>query len=391
MPFLRKYLRPLSLAAALLAAGTLQAAPDEDARAAYDRGDFDTAYQIWSELAAQNDGRAQYALGVMHATGSGREQDPVKAFEWFSKAAENGHIKAMYNLGIAYWTGQGTLQDRQEATHWWRMAAERGDVVSQYNLGVAYYNGLGVDQDLVEAARWIRSAAEQNYETAVELLPALESKLRESAPAEESGAVTEVTANEPSSGPADSATADGGQQAAESTAARGGDAGAGETAGGTTESAPERTIDVNFTAAFVQAAEAPVYAVNSDNAPVIDKLSQGTPVKVVETRGGWTQVEAASGFKLWVFGRYVSGDGANARIDGSGVRARSLPSTGDNSVSPGQFKDKDAVTLLKTEGDWKYVQAPPHLHAWVRSRDIRVLDKATESWADRWTQDGGTL
>ncbi len=378
MPFFRKHLRSLTLIAAILAVGAAEGAPDDDARAAYDRGDFEAAYQIWSDLAEQNDGRAQYALGVMHATGSGRDKDPVKAFEWFSQAAENGHLKAMYNLGIAFWTGQGTLQDREEATHWWRMAAERGDVVSQYNLGVAYYNGLGVEQDLVEAARWIRSAAEQNYETAVELLPALEEKLRETVPAtaDTTTATTAVAAAEPA--------APAGTDAAQPVES--GDAGRTQA-----DAAAERTIEVDFTAGFVQSAEAAVYATRSDNAPVIEKLAQGTPVKVIETQGGWTRIEAADGFKLWVFGTYVSGDGDSARINGQGVRARSLPSTADNSVSPGQFDDDDPVTVIRTEGDWTYVQAPPHLHAWVKSGDISVLDDATESWADRWKQRGGSL
>ncbi len=383
MPFYYKHLRSLTFVAAVLVASAAQATPDEDARAAYDRGDFATAYQIWNELAAQNDGRAQYALGVMHATGSGRDKDPVKAFEWFSKAAENGHIKAMYNLGIAYWTGQGTLQDRQEATHWWRMAAERGDVVSQYNLGVAYNNGLGVEKDLVEAARWIRSAAEQNYETAVELLPALEQKLRESAPADGGTTGTSVASSEPAGAAASSAPSTAGASVAADTASAEPDP--------APAPAPDPTIDVDFTAGFVQVAEASIYAANDDDAPVLEKLAQGTPLKIIQRRGDWTEVEAASGFKLWVYGTYVKGDGANAKIDGDGVRARSLPSTGAKSVSPGKFKDNDPVTVLKSEGDWKHVQAPAHLHAWVRSSDVRIMDSATESWADRWKQGGGSL
>ena len=125
--------------------------------------------------------------------------------------------------------------------------------------------------------------------------------------------------------------------------------------------------------------------------PVIDNLAEGTPVKIVETRGDWAKVEAAGGFKLWVFGRFVSGTGTDARISGTGVRARSLPSTAENSASPGQFKDNDRVTLIRTEGDWKYVQAPNHLHAWVRSANLTPLDKATRAWADRWTEAGGSL
>jgi uncharacterized protein len=383
MSLLSTYLRRFVLIAILMFAGAAHAQPDEEARTAYESGDFVTAYRIWSELAEQNDGRAQYALGVMYATGSGREPDSGMAFEWFSKAAENGHLKAMYNLGIAYWTGEGTLEDKNEATHWWRMAAERGDIVSQYNLGVAYYNGLGVDQDLVEAARWIRSAAEQNYETALELLPALEEKLRETRPVDSTVATSsngQVATNTDASGD----TQVDGTQDTSSTAPS-------DTESATSESATDRTIDVSFVVGSIQSDSASVYAINNSGAPVIENLVQGTPVKVIESGNGWTKIEAASGFKLWVFGTYVSGEGENARITGDGVRARSLPSTADNSASPGQFNNNDTVTVLKTEGDWKYVQSPPHLHAWVQSSDVTVLDNATESWADRWRAAGGSL
>lgn len=385
MPLNFKHLRLLALTAGLLAAAAVQGAPDDDARAAYDSGDYDTAYRIWSELAEQNDGRAQYALGVMHATGNGRDKDPAKAFEWFSKAAENGHLKAMYNLGVSYWTGQGTLEDRAEAAHWWRMAAERGDVVSQYNLGVAYYNGLGVDQDLVEAARWIRSAAEQDYEVAVELLPTLEEKLRETAaaPAEESGTpVAEGSGAAASGAEVSQAEAGAAAEPAEPSPTTSTQAG---------QASEDPVIDVDFTTALVQADEAPVYAANDASAPVIDKLSRDTALKVVERRGDWVKVESASGFPLWVFGTYVSGDGEDARVTGNGVRARSLPSTSDQSVSPGQFRENDRVAVIRAEGDWKYVQAPSHLHAWVRAGDIRLQERATQSWADRWTAAGGSL
>ena len=371
MPFQFKYLNVLIVILSLLATDALLAAPDDEARAAYDQGDYATAHRIWSELAEQNDGRAQYALGVMHATGNGREKDQGKAFEWFEKAAQNGHLKAMYNLGIAYWTGQGAPENRAEAARWWRSAAERGDVVSQYNLGVAYYNGLGVEQDLVEAARWIRSAAEQDYETAKELLPALEEKIREAAPAEK---VAESPGESSGTTPVGSSTT------------------TGTTDETTRDTAPaERTIAANFTAAFVATDNASIYALNRANAPVIERLGEGLPVKVIDSGGGWTRIEAPDGFKLWVFGTYVKGDGDNARISGQGVRARSLPSTGEQSVSPGRFKENDRVKVLKTEGQWKYIQAPAHLHAWIKSDQLSVLQAPTESWAEQWRRFGGSL
>ncbi|GJL82718.1 MAG: hypothetical protein DHS20C01_23520 [marine bacterium B5-7] len=380
MPVRKKFIESIALTLLLFVASNAGASPDDDARAAYDSRDYATAYQIWSDLAEQNDGRAQYALGVMSATGSGREKNPTEAFEWFSKAAENGHVKAMYNLGIAYWTGVGTLEDHEEATHWWRMAAERGDMVSQYNLGIAYYNGMGVNQDIVEATRWIRASAKQNYVTAIELLPTLEEKLRETTPVADTASTT--TAEESAS--TAPATPPG---SAPSTTADVSD----------TSNAPatgmesDKPIDADLTAGFVKVESAEVRADATPNAPVLEQLPRGAPVKVIESRQGWSHVEAPGGFKMWVFGKYVTGDGDQGRINGEAVRSRSLPSTSDKSISLGSFKKGDAVRVLKTEGSWKQVQGPAHLSAWIKSSNISVLKAPTESWAKRWKQDGGTI
>ncbi len=348
---------------------TAQATPDDDARVAYDKGDYAAAFAIWSELASQNDARAQYALGVMHTTGNGAERNPSRAFEWFRKAAESGHVKAMYNLGIAYWTGAGVAEDRAQGVHWWRMAADRGDMVSQYNLGIAYYNGLGVERDLVEATRWIRRSAEQDYETARELLPTLEERLRQTA--SDSG----------QSNPAPAAAAPDTASAPESAADN----------DPTPAPTAPATVDIDVTAATAMADDTEVFAANASGAPVIEKLAKDTPLVVKAREGDWIRVEVARGFRVWVFGSFVKGEGYNARIDGKGVRARPLPSTADQSTPIGSFNDGDRVRVIRSEGKWKYVQGPAHLGAWVRSSSLRVLDKPTQTWVDSWRNAGGTL
>ncbi len=368
-----KHLQAACLAGAMSLAVTAQATPDDDARVAYDKGDYAAAFAIWSELASQNDARAQYALGVMHTTGNGAEKDPARAFEWFRKAAESGHVKAMYNLGIAYWTGAGVGEDRAQGVHWWRMAADRGDMVSQYNLGIAYYNGLGVERDLVEATRWIRRSAEQDYETARELLPTLEERLRQTASTD-----TAVPADSPPT-----AAAPASQPAA---------SGDGDAAGAPPTAAPRpATIDVDVTAAVTSGDNTEVFAAGAPGTPVIEKLPKDTPLTVAEQKNGWALVNAARGFRVWVYGTFVDGDGDNARIKGEKVRARPLPSTADQSTPIGSFRDGDRVSVIRSEGKWKYVQGPGHLGAWVKASSLRVLEQPTQAWADLWRAAGGTL
>ena len=399
----------LALCLSLLVLGTLsfphagEAGAREDARKAYDEQDYDTAFELWKQLASQGDKEAEYAIGVMFALGTGKPRDPVQAFQWFSKAGANGHAKAMFNLGIAYWTGQGTLEDKREAVHWWRKAAERGDAKSQYNLGIAYYNGFGVEKDLVQATRWIRSAAENQYANAQEILPTLEESLRSTQPQQvavsqpknsQGTGENQPTTATPEPEPKVEAEVVETEAAAPVEEA----APQPETAAASPEPEAEpqpepvpvadQELDVDFVAGIIKKDPTEVFAKNEQNAPVIEKLGSGTPVKLEGEKQGWTKVVVSGGLRVWVYGKYVVEAGDGHKINGKGVRARPLPSTAKESVVVGSFKHNDSVELLKTEGKWKQVRAPEHMTGWIKSTNVTRLKKPTQAWMDRWTQLG---
>ena len=133
----------------------------EDASAAHERGDFETAFRLMKPLAEQGNAKAQYNLGVMYHNGEGVQQDHAEAAKWYRKAAEQGIADAHYNLGVMYHEGDGVTQDHAEAAKWFRKAAEKGYARAQYNLGVMYRKGEGVPQDNTETMKWYRRAAEQ--------------------------------------------------------------------------------------------------------------------------------------------------------------------------------------------------------------------------------------
>ena len=63
------------------------AAPEDDAAAAYRRGDYPAAFRIWHALAEQGDGEAQMALGFMYHDGEGVPKNLKLAYMWFYLAA----------------------------------------------------------------------------------------------------------------------------------------------------------------------------------------------------------------------------------------------------------------------------------------------------------------
>ena len=96
-----------------------------DGLAAFDAGDYRTAFEEWRALAEAGDAEAQTALAGL------------------------------------YLDGQGAPADAAEAVRWYRRAAEQGEVVAQQNLGDLYRRGWGVGRDLVSAYVWLSRAAAQ--------------------------------------------------------------------------------------------------------------------------------------------------------------------------------------------------------------------------------------
>ena len=89
--------------------GIAAAGPLEDGQAAYQKGDYATALQIFRPLAEQGNAEAQCARGV--GGGQGVPQDFVQAVIWYSEAADQGDPDAQSNLGAMYANGWGVPQD----------------------------------------------------------------------------------------------------------------------------------------------------------------------------------------------------------------------------------------------------------------------------------------
>jgi len=139
--------------------GQALAGPFEDATAAYQRGDYETATELIRPLAEQGDLRAQFNLGTMNYNGQGEHQDLAEAAKWFRMAADQGDMQAQRYLGFMYANGQGVARDDREAVKWYGRAAEQGDADAQVNLGVMYSAARGTSQNYVQAHKWFSVAA----------------------------------------------------------------------------------------------------------------------------------------------------------------------------------------------------------------------------------------
>jgi TPR repeat protein len=74
------------------------AGPWEDGMAAYNRGDYVPAVQVFHGMARAGNAKAQMMLGAMYQRGQGVAKSSAHAFMWLSLAASRGDAQARDEL-----------------------------------------------------------------------------------------------------------------------------------------------------------------------------------------------------------------------------------------------------------------------------------------------------
>ena len=137
-----------------------------DAKAAYDRGDYQTARELWLTLANRDDDAtsAQYNLGKLYANGQGVQQSDDTARDWWQKTTgDNEEARLLLDTLPTVPDPQYTYATFHEK---WQPAAAAGDADAQYKLAALYLAGIGVPRDRNEALNWLEKAAAQNHAAA---------------------------------------------------------------------------------------------------------------------------------------------------------------------------------------------------------------------------------
>jgi TPR repeat protein len=116
------------------------AGPLEDGDAAYERGDYATAVQLWRPLAEQGNPEAQFILGQMYNTGRGVSQDYAEAVKWYRRAAEQGDVLSQAVLGAMYGGEEGVPPDYVQSYMWSNLAASRASTQEDRNMALEMRN-----------------------------------------------------------------------------------------------------------------------------------------------------------------------------------------------------------------------------------------------------------
>ena len=129
----------------LIASSVLAQSEYDRGSAAYKRGDYATALDVFKPLAENGDAKAQSILGMMYSYGEGLPVDYRESARWYRRAAEQNYSVAQYNLGMAYLEGKGVQANTDDAIEWLTKAADNGHFRARSqlaNLDAGYYSNL---------------------------------------------------------------------------------------------------------------------------------------------------------------------------------------------------------------------------------------------------------
>jgi TPR repeat protein len=140
--------------------------------AAYDQGDYATAYKLWSSI-DDDDVAAMRNVAMLQRKGLGTAKDPKAAEAMFARAAEAGLPTAQADLADMLLKGEAGPPDPKAAQPLLQAAAAANHPIAQYELGQMYEAGTIVPRDMKVARNLYAAAAAHGMPEAQERLKQL--------------------------------------------------------------------------------------------------------------------------------------------------------------------------------------------------------------------------
>ncbi len=118
-------------------------------------------------LACDNgDGGDCYNVALAYAGGGffEKENNSVKAENFFLKACNKGEVQLCTVAGIHYYTGDMVKQNYLTAEKFFVKSCDRGDTTGCYNLGIMYGKGEGVQLNYTKAKQFFHKACKRGFQ-----------------------------------------------------------------------------------------------------------------------------------------------------------------------------------------------------------------------------------
>ena len=127
---------------------------------AYNKGNFQQAFENCQSLAETGDASCQALLGTLYKTGNHVPRNNELSLKWLNKSAESGNPIGQEVLGDTLLHGRnGVEKNLSKAYELFMKASARGNYWADNQLGSMYRYGLYVGKNLSEAFRYFQFAA----------------------------------------------------------------------------------------------------------------------------------------------------------------------------------------------------------------------------------------
>ena len=133
----------------------------KSANEAWDSGDLEQAFALFTQAAKSGDAGSQVDLGYFYDNGLFVRKNREKALKWYHKAYRQGHASGANNIATVY----RDLRKTRKMLWWFRRAASMGDTDVLLDLGRRYEAGDGVPKALAKARLLYRRALASKYAT----------------------------------------------------------------------------------------------------------------------------------------------------------------------------------------------------------------------------------
>ena len=105
----------------------------DPAFAAFQRGEYLTAFQIALPLAEKGNAPAQTLIAELYEKGLGIAKDTKQSAKWYEIAAKSGNREAQFSYALKLLEGKDVERDKEQGVEMLRQAAEAGHHIAMFN------------------------------------------------------------------------------------------------------------------------------------------------------------------------------------------------------------------------------------------------------------------
>lgn len=157
---MRSFFLKIALPVVLLTLNIQAYANSTLAWSAFNKGNFQQAFEICQSLADKGDSSCQALLGALYKNGSFVPRDNELSLNWLNKSADSGNPIGQEILGDTLLNGRnGVERNLPKAYELFMKASSKGNYFADNQLGYMHRNGIYVSKNLNEAVRYFQYAA----------------------------------------------------------------------------------------------------------------------------------------------------------------------------------------------------------------------------------------